>query len=59
VTDNQVCKEITANQVNVWPKIGKISSAKLSVKYAILNKIGAGNWVPTTDSSNIATTCQN
>jgi len=35
-TDNQVCKEITANQVKVWPKKGK-----LFVKYAILNWIGA------------------
>jgi len=32
VTDNQVCKEIIANQVKVWPKKGKISSRKLSVK---------------------------
>lgn len=55
VTDNQVCKEITANQVKVWPKKGKISSEKLSVKYVILNRIVASNWVPTTHSSDIAT----
>ena len=42
-TDNQVSKEITANKVKVWPTKGKISSGKLSVKYAILNRIGASN----------------
>ncbi|KAK2457023.1 hypothetical protein QL285_004339 [Trifolium repens] len=54
-TNNQVCKTITANQVKVWPLKGKVPSAMLSVKYAILNKIGAINWVPTTHSSTIAT----
>jgi hypothetical protein len=34
---------ITANQVKVWPKKGKISSGKLSVKYDILNRISAAN----------------
>jgi len=47
-TDNQISQKITANHVMVWPKKGKISSRKLSVKYAILNRIGAANWVPTT-----------
>jgi len=55
VTDNHVCKEITTNQAKVWPKKDKISSRKVSVKYAILNRIGATNWVPTTYSSYIAT----
>jgi hypothetical protein len=54
-TDNQICKEITTNKVKVWPKKGKISSGKLSMKYAVLNRIGAANWVPTTHSSDIAT----
>ncbi|WJX27714.1 hypothetical protein P8452_16501 [Trifolium repens] len=54
-TNNQVCKTITANQVKVWPLKGKVPSAMLSVKYAILNRIGAINWVPTTHSSTIAT----
>jgi len=43
VTDNQVCKEITANKIKVWPKKKKISSRKLFVKYAILNRIAAVN----------------
>ncbi|KAK2352213.1 hypothetical protein QL285_096526 [Trifolium repens] len=55
VTDAQVCKVITANQIKVWPKKGKIPSAKLSVKYAMLNRIAATNWVPTTHSSDVAT----
>lgn len=34
---------------------GRVSSVMLSVKYAILNRIGVINWVPTTHSSTIAT----
>ncbi|KAK2361264.1 hypothetical protein QL285_086431 [Trifolium repens] len=55
VTNTQVCKTITANQVKVWPLKGKVPSVMLSVKYAILNRIGTANWVPTTHTSNIAT----
>jgi uncharacterized RmlC-like cupin family protein len=55
VTDNQICREITANQVRIWPRKGKISSGKLSVKYVILNRIAASNWVPTKHSSDVAT----
>ncbi|KAK2449483.1 hypothetical protein QL285_008676 [Trifolium repens] len=54
-TNNQVCKTITANQVKVWPLKGKVPSVMLSVKYAILNRIGAVNWVPTSHISTIAT----
>jgi hypothetical protein len=55
VTNNQVCKTITADQVKVWPMKDKVPSVILSVKYAILNRIWAINWVPTTHSSTIAT----
>jgi histone H3/H4 len=55
VTNNQVCKTITADQDKVWPMKGKVPSVMLSVKYAILNRIGAINWFPTTHSSTIAT----
>jgi hypothetical protein len=55
VTNNQVCKTITADQVKVWPLKGKVPSVMLSVKYAILNRIGTVNWVPTTHTSDIAT----
>jgi hypothetical protein len=55
VSNNVVCKTITANQVNMWPSKGKVPSCMLSVKYAVLNRIGTVNWVPTTHSSHIAT----
>jgi hypothetical protein len=39
VTDNQVCEEITAKQVNQWPIKGKLSASKLTMKYVILHRI--------------------
>ncbi|WJX12963.1 hypothetical protein P8452_03410 [Trifolium repens] len=54
ITNNNVCKTITANQVKIWPSRGKVPSVMLSVKYAILNRIGTENWVPTTHTSDIA-----
>ncbi|XP_050915153.1 uncharacterized protein LOC127130132 [Lathyrus oleraceus] len=53
VTDNQVCKEITAKQVVQWTRKRKLSVGKLSLKYAILHRIGATNWVPTNHTSTI------
>ncbi|MCI91708.1 envelope-like protein, partial [Trifolium medium] len=55
VTDNEVCKTITANQIKQWTKKGKVSASKLSVKYVILNRIRAVNWVPTTHTADVAT----
>ncbi|XP_058777803.1 uncharacterized protein LOC131652043 [Vicia villosa] len=54
VTDNEVCKALTANQVNTWPMKDKLPASKLSFKYAILHRIGAANWVPTNNSSVIS-----
>ena len=54
VTDNQVCRAITANQVSEWPMKNKLPVSKLSVKYAILHRIGAANWVPTNHTSTIS-----
>ncbi|XP_050920034.1 uncharacterized protein LOC127137632 [Lathyrus oleraceus] len=56
VPDNQVCREITARQVNVWPVKKHLSVGKLTIKYAILHKIRAANWVPTNHISTIANT---
>ncbi|XP_050885341.1 uncharacterized protein LOC127090059 [Lathyrus oleraceus] len=56
VTDNQVCREIAARQVKVWPVKKHLPAGKLTVKYVILHKIGAANWVPTNHISNIANT---
>ncbi|XP_050918907.1 uncharacterized protein LOC127136390 [Lathyrus oleraceus] len=55
VTDDQVCKEIMAKQVRHWPNKGKLSVGMLSVKYAILHRIGTANWVPTNHTSTIST----
>jgi len=53
VINDQICKEITAQQVKRWPIKGKLQSSKLSVKYALLHRIGAANWVPTNHTSTI------
>src|ERR1051325_4172845 len=53
-TDNQVCQSITAKQVKHWPLKAKLSASKLSVKFSILHKIGAANWVPTNHKSTIS-----
>ncbi|KAK2397201.1 hypothetical protein QL285_058803 [Trifolium repens] len=49
----EVTKEITGGQVKEWPKKGLLSTGTLSVKYAILNRIGAANWTPTNHGSGI------
>ncbi|XP_050875822.1 uncharacterized protein LOC127079487 [Lathyrus oleraceus] len=54
VTDDQVCKEITTKQVRHWPNKRKLSVGNLSVKYAILHRIGTSNWVPTNHTSTIS-----
>ncbi|XP_058746261.1 uncharacterized protein LOC131619147 [Vicia villosa] len=54
VSDNQMCKVITAGQVKTWPVKGKLNASKLSVKYVILHKIGAANYVPTQHKSTIS-----
>lgn len=38
-----------------WPRKGKLSASKLSVKHVVLLRIGAANWVPTSHTSTIAT----
>ncbi|XP_058726172.1 uncharacterized protein LOC131597493 [Vicia villosa] len=55
VTDNKVCQVITAKQVNSWPLKEKLTASKLSIKYAMLHKIGVANWVPTNHKSTIST----
>ncbi|XP_050891005.1 uncharacterized protein LOC127096484 [Lathyrus oleraceus] len=41
-------------EVRKWPLKGKLVANKLSVKYAMLHKIGAANWVPTNHKSTVA-----
>ncbi|XP_050909250.1 uncharacterized protein LOC127123026 [Lathyrus oleraceus] len=55
-TDNEVCREITARQVKGWPIKKHLLAGKLTVKYAILHKIGYANWVPTNHISTISNT---
>ncbi|XP_058749537.1 uncharacterized protein LOC131622521 [Vicia villosa] len=55
VSDNKVCQVITAKQVKSWPLKGKLTASKLSIKYSMLHKIGAANWVPTNHKSTIST----
>jgi hypothetical protein len=52
-TDNEVCREITVGQVKEWPSKKHLSAGKLTVKYAILHKIGSTNWIPTNHISTI------
>ncbi|KAK2402584.1 hypothetical protein QL285_052087 [Trifolium repens] len=49
----EITKEITGGQVSERPKKGLLSTGTLSVKYAILNRIGAANWAPTNHGSGI------
>ncbi|XP_058760899.1 uncharacterized protein LOC131634269 [Vicia villosa] len=54
VSDNQMCKEIIIGQVKTWPVKGKLTMSKLSVKYIVLHRIRAANWVPTQHKSTIS-----
>ncbi|XP_057443950.1 uncharacterized protein LOC130736120 [Lotus japonicus] len=49
-----ITTELTAGQIMVWHVKGLLSSTHLSVKYAILNRIGAANWAPTTHRSDVS-----
>ncbi|XP_057444308.1 uncharacterized protein LOC130736499 [Lotus japonicus] len=51
-----ITKELTAGKVQKWPKNKLMSIGNLSMKYAILNMIGAMNWVPTQHTSAISST---
>ncbi|XP_058762460.1 uncharacterized protein LOC131635830 [Vicia villosa] len=54
VSDNTICRKIAGNQVKEWPRKDKLSASYVSVKYAILQKIGAANWVTTNHTPSIA-----
>ncbi|CAJ2642343.1 unnamed protein product [Trifolium pratense] len=53
-TDNEICKVLTGGRVKVWPSKAKLSATSLSPFYAVLNRIAAHNWVPTTHSGDVA-----
>ena len=50
-----IAQVLIAKQVNEWPASGTIPCSKLSVKYAILHKIGAANWAPSSHTSSVPT----
>ncbi|XP_058750459.1 uncharacterized protein LOC131623467 [Vicia villosa] len=54
VTENKICEVITAKQMKAWPLKGNFFASKLSIKYAMLHKIGAVNWVPINHKSTVA-----
>ncbi|XP_050874865.1 uncharacterized protein LOC127078453 [Lathyrus oleraceus] len=53
-TDNEICRMITAGQVNEWPSRKHLAASKLTVKYPILHKIRSANWVPTNHISTLS-----
>ncbi|XP_057444249.1 uncharacterized protein LOC130736430 [Lotus japonicus] len=51
-----IVKELIAGQVKKWSFKKFLSTGNLSVKYAILDRNGAVNWVPTQHNSGVSTT---
>ncbi|XP_057443752.1 uncharacterized protein LOC130735893 [Lotus japonicus] len=51
---DKVAKELTAGQVKKWPAKKLLSTGLLSVKYAILNRIGVVNWIPSHHTSAVS-----
>ncbi|KAA0067619.1 envelope-like protein [Cucumis melo var. makuwa] len=45
----------TGGTVHVWPVDGQLPVTSLTVKYAILHRIGISNWIPSTHASTIST----
>ncbi|XP_057418530.1 uncharacterized protein LOC130712727 [Lotus japonicus] len=54
ISFSEITKEIIVRQVITWPRKGMLSTGTLSVKYALLNRIGAANWMLTNQSSHIS-----
>lgn len=43
VTDNVICKDISAGQVTKWSRKKKFTVSNVNVKYVVLNRIGVSN----------------
>ncbi|XP_058782952.1 uncharacterized protein LOC131657586 [Vicia villosa] len=52
--DDVLSDVIIGGKVKKWPIKSKLSASSLNVRYALLHKIGAANWVPTNHTSTIA-----
>ncbi|XP_057452816.1 uncharacterized protein LOC130744668 [Lotus japonicus] len=51
---DNVAEELTAGKVKKWPSKKLLSPGFLSVKYAILNRIGVVNWIPSNHTSGVS-----
>ena len=47
---DKIARDIVIGHVTKWPKKGLLTYGSLSVKYEVINKIGAANWAPTNHS---------
>ncbi|XP_057426090.1 uncharacterized protein LOC130719481 [Lotus japonicus] len=50
---DRVAKTLTGKMVKKWPKKGLLPSGKLTIKYAVLFKIGCANWMATNHLSGV------
>ncbi|KAA0060525.1 flocculation protein FLO11-like [Cucumis melo var. makuwa] len=55
LTPECLAAELIRGIVPVWPVDGQLPVASLTVKYAILHRIGISNWIPSNHSSTIST----
>ncbi|XP_057444277.1 uncharacterized protein LOC130736461 [Lotus japonicus] len=51
---DNVAEELTAGKVKKWPSKKLLSPGFSSVKYAILNRIGVVNWIPSNHTSGVS-----
>lgn len=58
-TNEQLALELSWGTVHSWHVNGQLYAIKLSIKYAILHKIGITNWYPSLHVSTISTTLAN
>ncbi|XP_057418820.1 uncharacterized protein LOC130713034 [Lotus japonicus] len=49
-----IAEELTGGKVTKWPAKKLLSTGYLTVKYAILNRIGVVNWIPSNHTSAIS-----
>ncbi|XP_057443817.1 uncharacterized protein LOC130735967 [Lotus japonicus] len=50
-----IAEELTGGKVTKWPAKKLLSTGYLTVKYAILNRIGVVNWIPSNHTSAVST----
>ncbi|GAA0143674.1 hypothetical protein LIER_35787 [Lithospermum erythrorhizon] len=50
---NDIVNVLTGGVVDTWPDKG-LPSSRLSVKYAVLYKVGVANWIPTIHNTSVS-----